>query len=46
LRAQTELPLFHAAPGELRVALKEVDPDELSPQAALDTLYRLRKVAG
>jgi DNA mismatch repair protein MutS len=50
---QSELPLFAAAahlPGAtaaedaVRVALRAVDPDELSPRAALDALYRLRRL--
>jgi DNA mismatch repair protein MutS len=40
--AQTELPLFQAAPDELRAALQQVDPDQLSPRAALEVLYRLK----
>jgi DNA mismatch repair protein MutS len=52
--AQRELPLFAAAPplspakpapaDPLRVAVEAIDPDELSPKAALETLYRLRKL--
>ncbi len=51
--AQKELPLFdvtaQAAPlpvptDELRTALAAIDPDELSPKAALETLYKLRKL--
>jgi DNA mismatch repair protein MutS len=50
---QSELPLFAAAahaPGAtaaedaLRVALRAIDPDEMSPRAALDALYRLRRL--
>ncbi len=47
---QKELPLFETAaervppPDELRTALTAVDPDELTPRAALDVLYRLRKL--
>ena len=33
-----------AAPDELRLALEALDPDELSPKAALDALYKLRKL--
>jgi DNA mismatch repair protein MutS len=33
-----------AAPDELRVALEALDPDELSPKAALEALYKLRKL--
>jgi DNA mismatch repair protein MutS len=54
--AQRELPLFAAPlppeqspPSEppkdpIRVALEAVDPDELSPKAALEALYDLRKL--
>src|SRR6267143_6765749 len=48
--AQKELPLFAApvapapAADELRTTLQGIDPDELSPKAALETLYRLRKL--
>jgi len=53
--AQRELPLFAAAPPRppkpaapapdaLRSAVEAIDPDELSPKAALETLYRLRKL--
>ncbi|HEV7445647.1 MAG TPA: DNA mismatch repair protein MutS [Steroidobacteraceae bacterium] len=52
--AQRELPLFPAAPpapakpvpaaDPLRVAVEAIDPDELSPKAALETLYKLRKL--
>src|SRR5581483_3348468 len=50
--AQRELPLFAPAPpaappppaDPLRAALEAIDPDELSPKAALETLYRLRKL--
>ena len=31
-------------PDELRIALEALDPDELSPRAALDALYKLRKL--
>jgi DNA mismatch repair protein MutS len=43
--AQTELPLL-AAPGPdaLRQALRAIDPDELSPKAALEALYTLRRL--
>jgi DNA mismatch repair protein MutS len=50
---QRELPLFSAQPkatpkpaaaDSLRTALQELDPDELSPKAALDALYRLRRL--
>jgi DNA mismatch repair protein MutS len=51
--AQTELPLFAtateapartAAEDEFRAALASLDPDELSPKAALEVLYRLRRL--
>jgi DNA mismatch repair protein MutS len=54
--AQPELPLFTAAvrhggePGPaadaLREALAAIDPDELSPRAALEALYALRRLLG
>ncbi|HYB63784.1 MAG TPA: DNA mismatch repair protein MutS [Steroidobacteraceae bacterium] len=45
--AQSELPLF--TPGadadhRLRAALKSVDPDGLTPRAALEELYRLKRL--
>jgi DNA mismatch repair protein MutS len=51
--AQKELPLFAAPaplraepapPDEVRTALEALNPDELSPKAALDALYKLRKL--
>jgi DNA mismatch repair protein MutS len=45
--AQSELPLFTgatAADDRLRAALAELDPDELTPRAALAELYRLRRL--
>ncbi len=39
-RAQPAAPL----PDELRVALSEIDPDELTPRAALELIYRLKKI--
>ena len=51
--AQTELPLFtaptdaparSAAEDEFRAALAGLDPDQLSPKAALEVLYRLRRL--
>ncbi len=50
--AQKELPLFAApppraepvAPDEVHTALEALNPDELSPKAALDALYKLRKL--
>jgi DNA mismatch repair protein MutS len=47
-QAQKELPLFAAPPkalnDPLREALSVLDPDELSPKAALEALYRLRRL--
>ena len=47
-KAQKELPLFAAPaqppPDPVRDALAALDPDELTPKAALETLYRLRKL--
>jgi DNA mismatch repair protein MutS len=46
--AQKVLPLFEPAPAapvdELRSALEALDPDDLTPKAALEALYRLRKL--
>jgi DNA mismatch repair protein MutS len=51
--AQTELPLFATATDaparpavvdEIRAVLEGLDPDELSPKAALEVLYRLRRL--
>jgi DNA mismatch repair protein MutS len=49
--AQKELPLFAAPlraeaapPDEVRTALEALNPDDLSPKAALDALYKLRKL--
>ena len=52
--AQKELPLFAAAapplraepaaPDEIRTALEALNPDDLSPKAALEALYKLRKL--
>jgi DNA mismatch repair protein MutS len=54
-RLADDLPLFaataaRAAPpqakeSEVEAALKEINPDELTPRAALDLLYRLRSLA-
>jgi DNA mismatch repair protein MutS len=46
---QEELPLFVSPapenpPDEIRTALAAINPDELTPKAALETLYRLRKL--
>ncbi|MBV8308265.1 MAG: DNA mismatch repair protein MutS, partial [Gammaproteobacteria bacterium] len=40
--AQGELPLFQARPDELRARLRDIDPDQISPKAALELLYRLK----
>jgi DNA mismatch repair protein MutS len=47
-----DLPLFHATahvmgneeeePDELRIALKDVNPDDLSPRQAHEMLYQLK----
>ncbi len=49
--AQKELPLFASpapppdlGPDEIHVALEALDPDDLSPKAALEALYKLRKL--
>jgi DNA mismatch repair protein MutS len=43
--AQTELPLFvPPAVDAVREALRALDPDELSPKAALEALYQLRQL--
>jgi DNA mismatch repair protein MutS len=45
--AQNELPLFAATADvadALREALRGIDPDELSPRAALEALYALRRL--
>jgi len=45
--AQSELPLFAAATDadrRLRAALESLDPDQLTPRAALDELYRLKRL--
>jgi DNA mismatch repair protein MutS len=45
-----QLPLFGAtapaASDPLRTALADLDPDALSPKAALETLYRLKRLLG
>jgi DNA mismatch repair protein MutS len=50
-RAQKELPLFPAAPAAapprsdpVRDALAALDPDDMTPKAALDAVYRLRRL--
>src|ERR1700739_5177665 len=45
--SQSELPLFAAhavADDRLRAALSEIDPGQLTPRAALEELYRLRRL--
>ncbi|MBS0364412.1 MAG: DNA mismatch repair protein MutS [Proteobacteria bacterium] len=43
---QSELPLFVApAPDALREAFKTLNPDDMTPKAALEALYRLRALA-
>jgi DNA mismatch repair protein MutS len=46
--AQSELPLYVPSPdpatAALRAALAAIDPDELSPKAALEALYTLRRL--
>ena len=39
-----EEPPEEVRPSELELAMRELDPDELTPKAALDTLYRLKKL--
>jgi DNA mismatch repair protein MutS len=51
---QAELPLFVAPPAPancaardaLRAAVREIDPNALSPREALDVLYRLKRLDG
>jgi DNA mismatch repair protein MutS len=48
-RAQKELPLFAPEPTQapadpVRTALSALDPDEMTPKAALEALYRLRRL--
>ncbi|MGH8302280.1 MAG: DNA mismatch repair protein MutS [Steroidobacteraceae bacterium] len=51
-KAQKELPLFAATapldvpPDPLREALAALDPDEMTPKAALEAIYRLRRLVG
>jgi len=40
----TEPPARRAAEDEFRAALASLNPDELSPKAALEVLYRLRRL--
>src|SRR3989440_292241 len=44
LATATEAPARSAAQDEIRAALAALDPDELSPKAALEALYRLRRL--
>src|SRR5256885_8363930 len=44
LDSSSEAPARSAAPDEIRAALAALDPDELSPKAALEALYRLRRL--
>ena len=37
-------PVEPAPPDELRTALAAIDPDDLTPRAALDAIYKLRKL--
>ena len=41
-----QMGLFAAEPSAAERALREVDPDELTPKAALEVLYRLRQLLG
>jgi DNA mismatch repair protein MutS len=41
LEAPRQMGLF-AAPSAVERALREIDPDELTPKAALEALYRIR----
>jgi DNA mismatch repair protein MutS len=41
LDAPQQMGLF-AAPSAVERALREIDPDELTPKAALEALYRIR----
>ena len=48
-KAQKELPLFAAGaplqtPDPVREALTALDPDEMTPKAALEAIYRLRRL--
>ena len=38
-----QLSLFAAAPSAVEQALRDIDPDQLSPREALETLYQLRQ---
>jgi DNA mismatch repair protein MutS len=41
---QQELPFLPAQKDDLRATLATLNPDELTPKAALDALYQLRKL--
>ena len=43
--ASEQLGLFAARPSPLDDAMREVDPDALTPREALDVLYRLKKLS-
>lgn len=46
-RGSTQLPLFPLEPPNPEIdALRDLDPDGLSPRQALATLYRLKGLAG
>ncbi|WP_072396032.1 DNA mismatch repair protein MutS [Hyphomicrobium sp. CS1GBMeth3] len=42
--ARTENPPAASGPSEVEAALDSINPDELSPKAALDALYRLKQL--
>lgn len=39
-----QLPLFDSALNQIRLALESVDPNEISPRAALELIYKLRDI--
>jgi DNA mismatch repair protein MutS len=43
-RVPSKVPTTTAPPDPLRTAVESLDPDDLSPKAALDALYRLKKL--
>ena len=43
--ASEQLGLFAAKPSPLDDAMRDIDPDELTPRDALDVLYRLKKLS-
>jgi DNA mismatch repair protein MutS len=45
-QATAQLPLFETPRSALGDALRDIDPDALSPREALDALYRLKKLGG